>query len=50
MFMQHFVHGLSMKFAEYLDMMPRGVFVQCMVEVGKLILGKFHIVTPLEDL
>jgi hypothetical protein len=31
-FMQHFVHGLSTKYAGYLDVTSRGVFVQCTVE------------------
>jgi hypothetical protein len=50
MFRQHFVHGLSTESAKYLDMTFRGVFVQCMVEEGKLILEKILSVTPLEDL
>jgi hypothetical protein len=37
MFMQHFVHGLGTKSAEYLDMTSRGVFIHCTVEEGKLI-------------
>jgi hypothetical protein len=50
MFMQHFVHGLSTEFAEYLDMMSGGVFIQCMVEEGKSILKKIISITPLVDL
>jgi hypothetical protein len=50
MFMQHFVHGLSTKSTEYLNMTSGGVFVQCMVEEGKLILEKILFVTPLEYL
>jgi hypothetical protein len=50
MFRQHFVHGLSTESTKYLDMTFRGVFVQCMVEEGKLILEKILSVTPLEDL
>jgi hypothetical protein len=50
MFMQHFVHGLCTKFAEYLDMTSGGVFVHCTVEEGKLILDRILSVTPLEDL
>jgi hypothetical protein len=49
MFMQHFVHGLGMESTEYLDMTSGGVFVYCMVEGGKLILGSILSVTPLED-
>jgi hypothetical protein len=48
--MQHFVHGLSTKSTEYLDMTSRGIFVQCTVEEGKLILEKILSITPLEDL
>ena len=50
MFMQHFVHGLSIESIEYLDMTSRGVFVHCKIEEGKLILEKILSVTPLEDL
>jgi hypothetical protein len=50
MLMQHFVHGLGTKSAEYLDMTSRGVFVHCTVEEGKLILDRILLVTPLEDL
>jgi hypothetical protein len=50
MFMQHFVHGLGTKLAEYMDMTSRGVFVHCTVEEGKLILDRILPVTPLEDL
>jgi hypothetical protein len=50
MFMQHFVHGLGIEYAEYLDMTSRGVFVHCTVEEGKLILDRILSVTPLEDL
>jgi hypothetical protein len=39
MFMQHFVHGLGTKSAEYLDMTSRGVFVHCTVEEGGVDLG-----------
>jgi hypothetical protein len=39
MFMQHFVHGLGTKSAEYLDMTSRGVFVHCTVEEGEVDLG-----------
>jgi hypothetical protein len=49
MFMQHFVHGLGMESAEYLDMTSGGVFVHCTVE-EKLILDRILSVTPLEDL
>jgi hypothetical protein len=49
-FMQHFVHGLGTKSAEYLDMTSGGVFVHCMVEEGKSILDRILSVTPLEDL
>jgi hypothetical protein len=48
--MQHFVHGLGKKSAEYLDMTSEGVFVHCMVEEGKSILDRILLVTPLEDL
>jgi hypothetical protein len=50
MFMQHFMHGLGTESAEYLDMTSGGVFVQCTVEEGKLILDRIFSVTPLEDL
>jgi hypothetical protein len=50
MFMQHFVHGLGIESAEYLDMTSGGVFVHCTVEEGKLILDRILLVTPLEDL
>jgi hypothetical protein len=33
-FMQHFVHGLGIESAEYLDMTSGGVFVHCTVEEG----------------
>jgi hypothetical protein len=49
-FMQHFVHGLGTKFAKYLDMTSRGVFVHCTVEERKLILHRILLVTPLDDL
>jgi hypothetical protein len=48
--MQHFVHGLGTESAEYLDMTFGGVFVNCTVEEGKLILDRILLVTPLEDL
>jgi hypothetical protein len=50
MFMQHFVHGLGTKYAEYLDATFGGVFVHCMVEEGRSILDRILSVTPLEDL
>jgi hypothetical protein len=50
MFMQHFVHGLGIESAEYLDMTSGGVFVHCTVEEGKLILDRILLVTPLKDL
>jgi hypothetical protein len=50
MFMQHFVHGLDTKSAEYLDMTSRGVFVHCMVEEGRSIFDRILSVTPLEHL
>jgi hypothetical protein len=50
MFMQHFMHGLGTKSAEYLDMSSGGVFVHCTVEEGKLILDRILSITPLEDL
>jgi hypothetical protein len=48
--MQHFVHELGKKSAEYLDMTSEGAFVHCMVEEGKSILDRILLVTPLEDL
>jgi hypothetical protein len=50
MFMLHFVHGLGIESAKYLDMTSGGVFVYCMVEEGKLILDRILLVTLLEDL
>jgi hypothetical protein len=50
MLMQHFMHGLSMKSVEYLDMTSEGVFVQCIVKEGKSILEKILSVSSLEDL
>jgi hypothetical protein len=50
MFMQHFVHGLGIEFAEYLDMTSGGAFVHCTVEQGKPILDRILSVTPLEDM
>jgi hypothetical protein len=49
-FMQHFMHGLSTKSTEYLDMTSGGVFVHFTVEEGKSILDIIHSVTLLEDL
>jgi hypothetical protein len=49
MFMQHFVYGLGIKSAKYLDMTSGGVFVHYTVEEGKLILDRILSVTPLED-
>jgi hypothetical protein len=49
-FMQHFVHGLGTESAEYLDMTSRGVFVDCTIDEGKLILDRILLVTPLEDM
>jgi hypothetical protein len=49
-FMQHFVHGLVIESAEYLDMTYGGVFVHFMVEEGRLILDRILSVTPLKDL
>jgi hypothetical protein len=49
-FVQHFVHGLGIQYAEYLDMTSGGVFVHCTVEEGKLILDRILSVTLLEDL
>jgi hypothetical protein len=50
MFMQHFVHGLGTKSAEYLGMTSGRVFVQCTIEEGRSILDRILLVTPLEDL
>jgi hypothetical protein len=50
MFMQHFVHGLGIESAEYLDMTSRGVFVHCTIEEGKSILDGIISITSLEDL
>jgi hypothetical protein len=50
MFMQHFMHGLGIESAKYLDMTSGGVFVHCTVEEGKSILDRILSVTPLEDL
>jgi hypothetical protein len=50
MFMQHLVHRLGTKSAEYLDMTSRGVFVHCTVEEGKSILDRILSITLLEDL
>jgi hypothetical protein len=50
MFMHHFIQGLSTESVEYLDLTSGGVFVQCTVEEGKLILEKILSVTPLEDI
>jgi hypothetical protein len=50
MFMQHFVIGLDIESAKYLDMTSGRVFVHYMVEEGKLILDTILSVTPLEDL
>jgi hypothetical protein len=44
------VYGLGTEFAEYMDMTSGGVFVDCMVEEGKLILDRILLVTLLEDL
>jgi hypothetical protein len=44
------VHLFGIESIEYQDMTPRGVFVHCMVEVGKLILDRILSVTPFEDL
>jgi hypothetical protein len=49
-FMQHFVHGVGIEFAEYLDMTSREVFVHCTVEEGKSIFHRILSVTLLEDL
>jgi hypothetical protein len=48
-FMQHFVHGLGIEFAEYLDMTSGGVFVHCTVEERRSILDRILSVTMLED-
>jgi hypothetical protein len=48
--MQHFVHGLGIESAEYLDMTFGGVFVHCMAEEGKSILDRILSITLLEDL
>jgi hypothetical protein len=50
MFLQHFVHQLGTKSAEYQDMTIGGVFIHCMVEEGKSILDRILSVTLLEDL
>jgi hypothetical protein len=50
MFMQHFVHGLCIESAKYLDMPSGGVFVHCTIEEGKLILDRILLITPLEYL
>jgi hypothetical protein len=50
MFMQHFVHGLGIESAKYLDMTSGGVFVHCTIEEGRSILDRILSVTPLEDL
>jgi hypothetical protein len=50
MFMQHFVHGLGIESAEYLDMTSGGVYVHCMIAEERLILDRILLVTPLEDL
>jgi hypothetical protein len=50
MFMQHFVHGLGIESAKYLDITSGGVFVHCTVEEGKLILDRILLITLLEDL
>jgi hypothetical protein len=50
MFMYHFVHGLGIESAEYLDMTFGGVFVHCTVEEGRSILDRILSITPLEDL
>jgi hypothetical protein len=50
MFMQHFVNGLGIESAEYLDMTSGGIFVHCMVEEGKSILDRILLVTSLGDL
>jgi hypothetical protein len=49
-FMQHFVHGLGIEFAAYLDMTSGGVFVHCTVEEEKSTLDRIISVTLLEDL
>jgi hypothetical protein len=50
MFLQHFVHQLGTKSAEYQDMTIGGVFIHCTVEEGKSILDRILSITPLEDL
>jgi hypothetical protein len=50
MFMQHFVHGLGIESAEYLDMTSGGVSVHYTIEEGKLILDRILLITLLEDL
>jgi hypothetical protein len=50
LFMQHFMHGLGIESAEYLDMTSGGVFVHCTVEEGKSILDRILSVALLEDL
>jgi hypothetical protein len=50
MFMQHFVHGLSTKSIEYLDMTSGGVFVHSTIEERKSISDRILSVSPLEDL
>jgi hypothetical protein len=50
MFMQHFVHGLGIESAEYLDMTSEGGSVHCTVEEGKLILDRVLSITSLENL
>jgi hypothetical protein len=50
MFMQHFMHSLSIKFAEYLDITYGGVFVHYTIREQKLILEKILSVNPLADL
>jgi hypothetical protein len=50
MFMRHFVHGLGIESAEYLDMTFGGVFVHCTIDEGRLILDRIISVTMLEDL
>jgi hypothetical protein len=50
MFMQHFVHELGTESIEYFNMTSGGVFVNCTIEEGKLILDRILLVTPLKDL
>jgi hypothetical protein len=50
MSMQHFVHDLSMKSVEYLDMISGGVLFNALLREGKSILEKILLVTSLEDL